>query len=181
MLANASAQGRNNHSRGGVFKTALAIASAALILPATVAAAEETEPPTEPPTITACGSTLTVEELKANFNERLGETGFAVSGNLVLSISDEDSSVVVRLPGRITGEFTETSGLITQTGRTLLVPDPAFPFLAEAIARAGLPELPVIDGRVVFTETYDPVTGAPTVEVTSFNGHVTDLCELLAR
>ena len=75
-----------------------------------------------------------------------------------------------------------SGGTITQTGRTLLVPDPAFPFQAEAIAAAGLPELPLIIGKVVFTETVDPVTGAPlSVDITSVNGRVVDVCELLAR
>jgi len=181
LRADASAEGRNDHPGGGIFKTALALASAALMLPATSAAAEETEPPTGPPPISACGKTLKVEELKANFNERAGETGFAVSGNLVLRISDEDSSVVLRLPGRFSVEFTETGSTITNTGRTLLVPDPAFPHVAESIAQAGLPEVPLIIGKVVITETVDPVTGAISAEIGTINGRVIDVCELLAR
>ena len=165
-----------------MYRTVLALASAALMLSASAAAAQETEPPPELPPIEACGSTVTIEVLKAELNERLGETSFAVSGNFVLRISDEDSSVVVRTPGRVTGEETETGGILTQTGRTLLVANPEFPFQAEAIARAGLPELPLIIGKVVITDTFDPVTGAPTgQEITSVKGRVIDVCELLAR
>jgi len=68
---------------------------------------------------------------------------------------------------------------VIQTGRTLLIP--TFPFQAEAIARAGLPELPLISGRVVINETFDPVTGAPIAEILSVKGRVVDVCELLAR
>lgn len=162
-----------------MYRTALALTSAALMLTATTAAAQETEPPPGPPPINACGTVLEVEELKANINERSSETGFALTGNLVLRISDEDSSVVVRLPGRFSVKFTETGATVTSTGRTLLVPvDPA---LAAAIARAGLPELPLIIGRLVIKDTLD-ANGMPIAsEITSINGRVIDVCELLAR
>ena len=179
LPADARTAGPHDHPGGGSYKTALALASVALMLPATAAAAEETKPPGPPP-INACGSTLTIEEVKANFKERPSETGFAVSGNLVLRISDKDSSVVVRLPGRFSVEFTgPETGIVTQTGRTLLIP--TFPFQAAAIARAGLPQLPLISGRVVINETFDPITGAPVADILSVDGHVTDVCELLAR
>jgi len=182
LLADASAEGRSDHPRGGVYRTAFALASAALMLPATAAAAQETEPPPGPPPINACGSMLTVEELRFKINERSGETSYAASGNVVLRISDEDSSVVVRLPGRVSVELTETSRTLTNTGRTLLIPDPAVPFVAESIARAGLPELPLISGRVVIRETLDPATGlAIAGDIVSVRGRVVDVCELLAR
>ncbi len=165
-----------------MYRTALALTSAALMLTAPTATAQETEPPPEQFGIEACGSMLTFEELKANFNERGTKRGFAVSGNVVLRISDDDSSIVVRLPGRFSLEFTATGGIATNTGRTLLVPDPNLPFLAEAIAEAGLPELPLIIGRVVTTDTVDPETGELiAAEVTSVKGRVIDVCELLAR
>ena len=165
-----------------MYRTALALASAAIMFTPTAAAAEETEPPTGPPPIIACGSTLTVEEVNAHFNDRSDESGFAFSGNLVLRISDADSSVVVRLPGHFVVEFTETGNTVTNIGRTLVFPDPSVPFVAEAIAQAGLPELPLITGRVVIEETVDPVTGDLIgFEITSFTGHVVDVCELLAR
>ena len=165
-----------------MYRTALALTIVALMLPATAAAAQEPEPPLEMPPIELCGSTLTIEVLEDGTNERHDETSFAVSGNSVLRISDEDSSVVVHLPGHVSGEATETGGIVTETGHSLLIANPEYPFQAEAIARAGLPELPLIIGRVVITETSDPVTGAGTgYEITSVKGRVIDVCELLAR
>jgi hypothetical protein len=162
-----------------MYRTALALTSAALMLLTTAspAAAEEHEF-----TINACGSVLTAEELKAQINEQPGEAGFAFSGNVVLRLSDEDSSVVLRLPGRLNVEFTGTSEIVTQTGRTLLFADPEFPLIAEAHALAGLPALALISGKVMYTFTFDPVTGEPTsLEFTSVKGRVVDVCELLAR
>ena len=159
-------------------KTALALTSAALMFTATTAAAQEHEPPP----LKACGSELTIELVKENSKRRDGETSFAVSGNVVLRISDEDSSVVVRLPGRVSGKATETGGIVTQTGRIMLFPDPELPFVAEAIARAGLPELPLIIGKVVIEDTFDPEIGEfIDSEILSVNGRVIDVCELLAR
>ena len=162
-----------------MYRTALALTSAALMLLTTAspAAAEEHEF-----TINACGSVLKGEELKAQINEQPGEAGFAMSGNVVLRLSDEDSSVVLHLPGRLTVEVTDAGEIVTQTGRTLLSADPAYPFQAEAFAQAGLPELALISGRVVQKVTIDPVTDEPTaLEITSVKGRVVDVCELLAR
>ena len=165
-----------------MYRTASALTSAVLMLTATSAAAEETEPPPGPPPIDACGSMLTIEELKAQVNEHPIASGFVFTGNVVLRISDEDSSVVVRIPGRVIGEFTGTDSTITNTGHTLLISDPALPFQAEALAEAGLPEVPLIIGRVVIHETLDPMTGMPVdAEIDSVTGRVIDVCELLAR
>jgi hypothetical protein len=162
-----------------MYRTALALTSAALMLLTTAspAAAEE-----HAYTINACGSVLTIEELKAQINEQPGEAGFAMSGNVVLRLSDEDSSVVLRLPGRLNVEFTDAGDIVTQTGRTLLSADPAYPFMGEAHALAGLPEMALISGQLVYTYTFDPVTGEPTsLSIDSVKGRVIDVCELLAR
>lgn len=157
-----------------MYRTALALTSAALMLTAMPAAAQETEPPPGPPPLNACGTTLKVEEVKVNIHRRETKTGFALSGNFVLRISDEDSSVVVRVPGHVSVKITETGATITNTGRTLLIGDPA---LAEAIEEAGLPELPLIIGRVVIEDNLEGT--AP--EIVSVKGRVIDVCELLAR
>ncbi len=157
-----------------MYRTALALTSAALMLMATTAAAQETEPPPGPPPINACGTTpLMVEEVKVNINQRENETGFGASGVFVLRISDEDSSVVVRQSGSFSVKLTESGATVTNNGRTLLIPnDPA---LAEAIEEAGLPELPLIIGRVVIED------GPNGPEIVSVKGRVIDVCELLAR
>jgi flagellar basal body rod protein FlgG len=156
-----------------MYRTALALTSATLMLTATTAAAQETEPPPGPPPINACGTTLKVQVLKEDFQRRETKTGFALSGNLVLRISDEDSSVVVRQSGRFSVKLTETGATVTNTGRTLL----DNPGLAEAIEEAGLPELPLIIGRVVIEDNLEGT--AP--EIVSVKGRVIDVCELLAR
>ncbi len=163
-----------------MYKTALALTSAALMLTATTAAATEHEPP-EPLVITACDGEVTIEVINDNIKVREGEASFAVTGNFVFRISDEDSSVVVRVPGRVSGRLTETGGIITNYGRTLLIPDPNFPFLAAAIAEAGLPELPLIIGKVVITDTFNAEDGFIASEITRINGRVVDVCELLDR
>ena len=53
-----------------MYKTALALTSAALMLTPTTAAAEETEPPPGRPPINACGTTLAVEVLEEVFHRR---------------------------------------------------------------------------------------------------------------
>lgn len=156
-----------------MYRTALALTSAALMLTATPAAAQETEPPPGPPPINACGTTLKVEEVKSVFQRRETKTGFALSGTLVLRISDEDSSVVVRQSGRFSVKLTETGATVAYSGRTLL----DNPGLAEAVKEAGLPELPLIIGRVVIEDNLKGT--AP--KIVSVKGRVVDVCELLAR
>lgn len=151
-----------------MYKTALALTTAAALMLTTAspAAADEHEF-----TINACDSVLTFEELKTVFNEKPSETGFSISGNYVLRISDEDSSVVLRVPGRISVETTGNIDTVTQTGRSLLFPD-----------QAGFPEVALIVGKVVEEVTFDPVTGEGiSAEITSVKGRVVDVCELLAR
>jgi hypothetical protein len=88
----------------------------------------------------------------------------------------------LHLPGRLNVEFTDAGDIVTQTGRTLLSADPAYPFMAEAHALAGLPEMALISGQLVYTYTFDPVTGEPTsLSIDSVKGRVIDVCELLAR
>jgi hypothetical protein len=152
-----------------MYRTALALTSAALMLLTTAspAAAEEHEF-----TVNACDSVLTFEELKGVINEKLGETTYAASGNLVFRISDEDSSVVVRLPGRVSSETTGNIVTVTQHGRSLVFAD----------AESGLPELALIVGTVVEEVAFDLVTGDfISAEITSVKGRVVDVCELLAR
>ena len=151
-----------------MYRTTLALTSAALMLLTTAspAAAEEHEF-----TVNLCDSVLTFEELKGVINEKLGETTYAASGNLVFRISDEDSSIVLRLPGRVSSETTGNIVTVTQHGRNLL-------FNPES----GLPELALIVGTVVVEVTIDPVTDeAISAETTSVKGRVVDVCELLAR
>ncbi len=157
-----------------MYRTALALTSAALMLTATTAAAQETEPPPGLPPIEACGEMLAVKEVRNNLETRSNETGFVRTGTRVLRISDEDSSVVVpEQAGRFSVELSETGATVTSTGRTLLVPnDPA---LVEAIEAAGLPEFPLIVGRLVIED------GLNGPEIVSVKGRVIDVCELLAR
>ena len=156
-----------------MYRTALALTSAALMLTATTAAAQETEPPPGPPPINACGTSLEVEVLKEVFQRRDTGTGFTTSGTVVLRISDDDGSVVVRQSGRFSVRLTETGATVTNTGRTLL----DNPGLAEAIEEAGLPGLPLIIGRVVIKDNLEGT--AP--EIVSIRGRVIDVCELLDR
>jgi hypothetical protein len=160
------------------------------MLTATTPAAAEPKPPEELPTftITSCGDqTLTVEALNLPGNFRPGEDdAFSVAGNYTARITDGDSSIVLRLPGLLTGEMNDGVGTITQSGRSLLFGDPMFPFIAEEIEKEGLPELSVIVGKFVYENTLIP-TAVPDVFIpTSFDivridGRVIDVCELLAR
>ncbi len=101
-----------------------------------------------------------------------------------LRFADMDSSVDLRLPGRIRVIDDPATGVrtIVLTGRSLLFPET--PGQEDALEQAGLPELPVILGRVVLTERVDPQSGAAipgTEEVVSYTPNVTSLCTLLAR
>lgn len=156
-----------------MYRTALALTSAALMLTATTAAAQETEPLPGPPPINACDTSLEVEVLKEVFQRRDTGTGFTTSGTLVLRISDDDSSVVVRQSGRFSVRLSETGAAVTNTGRTLL----DNPGLVDAIEEAGLPGLPLIIGRVVIEDNLE----GTSPEIVSIRGRVIDVCELLAR
>lgn len=158
-----------------------AIAGALVAAPAAYADEHDSAGPAQ---LAGCGTTLTVTELKNNARFKERASGFQGTGDLVLRISDADSSVDLRLAGRIRLSDDPATGVrtIVLTGRILLVPET--PGQEAAIQRAGLPELPVIIGRVVLTERFDPRTGATlpgTEEVVSSTPKVTSLCTLLAR
>ena len=138
----------------------------------------------ELPTFDACGGAVTLEVVKdtTRFHER--PDGFSLTGNAVVRLSDADSSVTIRVPGRLV--LTEDPDTRVRTlvlsGQNLLLPET--PGQAAAFAAAGLPEIPLIEGRVVLTERFDPRTGVvvPFSErVVSYTPNVTDVCALLAR
>jgi hypothetical protein len=155
--------------------TGASAAGMMLISPVLPAAAQE-----HPPPIFACGGQITIEVLKDTTNFKELDFGFQTAGNAVLRVSDGDSSVLLRLPGRARVTFDPETGTSTQslTGQTLLVP-----FTEEqraAIEAAGLPELALIKGRVVITEEFNPETGEPiSAQVVSHTPNVTDVCALL--
>lgn len=165
-------------------RTVVVAGAVAGVLCAAPAAYADGHEPAGPPPIRACGSEIEVTELRndVRFEERA--FGFQLTGNAVLRFSDADSSVDLRIPGRLRLTDDPATGVrtIVLTGRNLLVPES--PGQDAAIRRAGLPELPVIPGRVVLRERFDPQTGATrpgTEEVVSYTGNVTSLCTLLAR
>ena len=133
--------------------------------------------------IQACGTSVTLELIKdtTRFKER--EFRFQASGNAVVRASDGDSSVDIRVPGRvaITDDVETGVRTIVLTGSTLLLPET--PGQAAALAAAGLPRLALIKGRVVLTERIDAQGMAvPGSErVVRFTPNVTDVCALLAR
>jgi hypothetical protein len=143
------------------------------------AAAEEGPPPVQ-----ACGGSITLEivEDTTRFHERAD--GFSVTGNGIAQLSDADSSVTIRIPGRVSFSEDPDTGVrtIVLTGHNLLLPETEGQ--AAAFAAVGLPEIVLIQGRVVVQEEFDPETGetVPGSErVLSYTPHVTDVCALLAE
>jgi hypothetical protein len=144
---------------------------------ASPAAADEGPPPLS---LSACGGTVTLEQVVDT--TRLIETraGIQIVGNGVVRLSDEDSAIDVRIPGRVSFSSDPETGVtrIVLTGQTLLIPDTEA--LRTALADADLPEIALIKGRVVILETFDEETGTVTDQIVSATPRVTDVCELLS-
>jgi hypothetical protein len=143
---------------------------------ASPAAADEGPPPL---TLSACGGTVTLEQIVDT--TRLIETkaGIQIVGNGVVQLSDRDSTIDVRIPGRVSFSSDAETGVtrIVLTGQTLLIPDTEG--LRTALADAGLPDIALIHGRVVIVENFDEETGTVTDRIVSATPRVTDVCALL--
>lgn len=156
---------------------AVALAAPLALSFASSASADEGPPPSS---VHACGGTVTVETLVDTTRFVETKSGFQIVGNGVVRLSDEDSSVDIRIPGRVSfGPDAATGGTrIVLSGRDLLIPDTKS--LAAALADAGLPDIALITGRVVVVETFDEQTGTVTDRIVSATPHVTDVCALLS-
>jgi hypothetical protein len=161
---------------------------AALILStclvSTPALADEPPPPPPPPpsAVELCGTPVDIRVVRDDSRFRERDRGFQVQGFLSVEVSDADSSVVLTAPGRIRVTEDRATGrrTLVLTGRNLLLPD--LELERDALRAAGLPDIPLITGRVVLEETFDPATGETlTGRVVSVAGSVTDVCALLAE
>jgi len=154
----------------------LAVALAApLALSVAAPAAAEVGPPPVP----ACGGTVSVQTIVDTTQFVETKSGFQIVGNGVVRLSDQNSSVDVRIPGRVSFSTDKTGATrIVLTGRNLLVPDTES--LRTALADAGLPDIALVTGRVVVLETFDEATGTVTDRIVSASPHVTDVCALLS-
>jgi len=165
-----------------VFAIAL---TGALALPASALAdSHDEEPPPPPPMPELCGGVLDIELIVDRTKFKPLENGFQQQGQAIVRISDEDSSVDIRVPGRLVLTEDLGTGLrtIVLSGQNLLVP--VTEGQLDAQREAGLPDLALVKGRVVLTEqiTAGGAEG-PAVpgseRVVSFTKNVTDVCALL--
>ena len=135
------------------------------------------------PTYDACGGSVTLEFLRDTTRFHAAPDGFAVTGNGIVRLSDADSSVDIRIPGRVRFSDDPDAGTrrIVLSGHILSLP--ATPGQAAAFAAAGLPGISLIKGRAVVTERIlgDGSTVPGSERVVSHTPNVTDVCALLAR
>jgi len=164
-------------------RTRLPAALAALAAPVVLGFAPSAAAAEPLPTFDACGGTVTLEFIKDTTRFHGAPDGFSVTGNGIVRLSDADSSVVIRIPGRVrfTDDLEAGVRTIVLSGHNLLLPET--PGQAAAFAAAGLPEIVLIKGRVVVTERIreDGSTVPGSERVVSHTPNVTDVCALLAR
>jgi hypothetical protein len=158
---------------------AAALAAPLALAVATPASAEPVPPPPLPPMCD--GEVLTIEFVRDTSRFHPREFGFSVTGNGIVRLSDGDSSVDVRVPGRLSITDDPEAGTLTfvLSGRNLLFAET--PAQREALEAAGLPEIALITGRVVIVSTFDPEEETVSEEIVSFTPHVVDVCALLDR
>lgn len=155
----------------------LAVASAApLALSFASPAVADDGPPGN--SVPACGGTVTVETIVDTTRFIETKSGVEIVGNCAVGLSDENSSVDIRIPGRESFSADPSGATrIVLSGQNLLVPDTES--LRQALADAGLPDIALISGRVVILETFDEKTGTVTDRIVSATPKVTDVCALL--
>jgi hypothetical protein len=179
-------------------RTPVIIATALLAVAATAAPAAAARPERLPTPEVAtfagfCGGSITLTVTKNNVKTSFapGESGFTdfLRGNFVVEVVLDDGgpetrSVVLRTPGQVRVTGTEDRLTISSIGRTLLVLPPAgvpeLKALRDAQLASGLPDLALVTGRVDTVLTLDPDTGLETAGVVTYNGKVTDVCDLFA-
>lgn len=166
---------------------AAVIAVATTAAPASAAKPDRlTTPPVSEP-LDFCGTTITLTVIKNNVKTSTDEGASGptevLRGNFVVEVTAEDGrSAILRTPGRVVSTRTEDMVTVTSIGRTLLVLPPDVPgprVVREAQRDAGLPDLGVLTGRITTVVTFDPKTGMETEAVITYNGNVTDVCDLL--
>lgn len=154
---------------------ALATAALLTLLPAGIAQAQE-EPDT---TVSACGGEVSVFVVSENIQAKEQSFGFRFTGNVVLRLADEDSSIVVRTPGRLLIE--EENGLRTSTSSGQNLFAPVTPGELAATREFFGTDLVLVQGRIVSSERIRPdgsvIEGSQ--QVASASGRITDLCEAL--
>lgn len=166
-----------------------AVAGCALVLvvaaPSSAAPKGDWQPveDTPPTVVSACGTTLTIDE--AVSRQRVRVTGTAdgalieVRGFLSVSVTAADGrSAVVNASGPTTVTATSSSNLIELTGLNFIAG--GTPVQAAAIEAAGLPAVSATSGPITLVETLDPVTGTPvSARVERVPPTVVDVCTLL--
>lgn len=166
--------------------TALSVGAAAVLAlaPAAPALAHEGEEHAE--IVQACGTTLTITEVRNNIKFRGSEEGgtFAGSGNVTQLITAADGrTATIKGAGQFrahitSGSFNEGRGslAVRLTGRHLIY---ALNDQERAeFDRAGLPYLALVTGRGEATFDFTP-TGDENLRLTRVPNNVRNVCDLL--
>lgn len=157
-----------------------ALATAALLtllLPVGTATAQDEPDETFP----ACGGDVSLFVVSDSFRAKEHSFGLQFTGTGTLRLADDDSSIVVRIPGRLRIE--EEGGLRTfvSSGQTLITP--LTPGETAAVSAFFGTDLVLVQGKTVFSERIrsDGTTIEGSQRVVSVSGRVTDLCASLAQ
>jgi len=135
-----------------------------------------------PQVVSACGTTLTIDEEVNRERIRVTETDtgaiIEIRGFLSISVVAADGrSATVNASGPITITASATGNVVELRGRNFITP--GNPLQAAALAAAGLPLVSLTSGPISFQEVFGPTGALLSTSVERVPPVVVDVCTLL--